>query len=79
MRRCWTCDEVVGDVAAKTCVRKYCGARDDVTRDEKKAQTRAKLIQAAASVFARRGFEAASLDDVAEVFHQNVAHGRRYT
>ena len=37
-----------------------------LSREEKKAQTRAKLIDAAAAVFARKGFNGASLDDVAE-------------
>jgi AcrR family transcriptional regulator len=36
------------------------------TRDEKKARTRRSLLDAAASVFARRGFAATSLDEVAE-------------
>src|SRR6266542_2907779 len=36
------------------------------TREEKKARTRAQLIDAAATVFARRGLVAASLDEVAE-------------
>jgi AcrR family transcriptional regulator len=37
-----------------------------LTRDEKKALTREKLLDAATRVFARRGFAAASLDEVAE-------------
>jgi AcrR family transcriptional regulator len=37
-----------------------------LTREEKKARTRAQLIDAAATVFARRGFVGASLDEVAE-------------
>jgi AcrR family transcriptional regulator len=42
--------------------------RDDKpTRDEKKARTRRQLLDAAAEVFARRGFAAASLDEIAEV------------
>jgi AcrR family transcriptional regulator len=36
------------------------------SREEKKALTRAKLLDAAAAVFARKGFNGASLDDVAE-------------
>jgi AcrR family transcriptional regulator len=36
------------------------------SREEKKALTRARLLDAAATVFARRGFAAASLDEVAE-------------
>jgi AcrR family transcriptional regulator len=35
-------------------------------REEKKAQTRARLLDAAAAVFARKGLAAASLDEVAE-------------
>jgi AcrR family transcriptional regulator len=37
-----------------------------LTRDEKKARTRERLLDAAADVFARRGFQAASLDEVAD-------------
>jgi AcrR family transcriptional regulator len=37
------------------------------TRDEKKARTRRRLLDAAAEVFAHRGFAATSLDEVAEV------------
>jgi AcrR family transcriptional regulator len=37
-----------------------------LTREEKKARTRAQLIDAAATVFGRRGYTAASLDEVAE-------------
>jgi AcrR family transcriptional regulator len=37
-----------------------------LTREEKKARTRAQLMDAAATVFARRGYVAASLDEVAE-------------
>jgi AcrR family transcriptional regulator len=37
-----------------------------LSREEKKARTRARLLEAAATVFARRGFAAASLDEVAE-------------
>jgi AcrR family transcriptional regulator len=37
-----------------------------LSREEKKAMTRAKLLDAAAAVFARKGFAGASLDDVAE-------------
>jgi len=36
-----------------------------LTRQERKAQTRERLLDAAAQVFAERGFEAASLDQVA--------------
>jgi AcrR family transcriptional regulator len=41
-------------------------AQARLTREEKKAQTRARLLDAAEVVFARRGFVAASLDEVAE-------------
>jgi AcrR family transcriptional regulator len=41
-------------------------AQERLTREEKKARTRAQLIDAAATVFARRGFVPASLDEVAE-------------
>jgi AcrR family transcriptional regulator len=41
-------------------------APERLTREEKKARTRSQLIAAAATVFARRGFMAASLDEVAE-------------
>jgi AcrR family transcriptional regulator len=36
------------------------------TRDEKKALTRRRLLDAAADVFSRRGFAATSLDEIAE-------------
>ena len=36
-----------------------------LNRQERKSQTRERLIDAAAQVFARQGFEAASLDEVA--------------
>jgi AcrR family transcriptional regulator len=35
------------------------------TREERKARTRAELLEAAARVFARKGYRAASVDDVA--------------
>lgn len=37
-----------------------------LTREESQAQTRARLIEAAAAVFLRRGFEGASLEEIAE-------------
>ena len=40
--------------------------RKRLTRDQAKAQTRSRLLQAAGTVFARRGFQAASLEEVAE-------------
>ncbi len=42
------------------------GATPRLTRDEKKAQTRLRLLEAAAHVFARRGYHAATVDEVAE-------------
>jgi AcrR family transcriptional regulator len=41
-------------------------SRQRLTRKEKQAHTRARLIDAAATVFARRGLHHASIDDVAE-------------
>ena len=40
--------------------------RQRLTREEKKAQTRERLIEAAAKVFAEKGFAATSLDEVAD-------------
>jgi len=40
--------------------------RQRLTREEKKAQTRERLIEAAARVFARKGFAGTSVDEVAE-------------
>ena len=40
--------------------------RQRLTREEKKAQTRERLIEAAARVFAEKGFAATSLDEVAD-------------
>ena len=37
-----------------------------LTRDERKAETRERLLDSAASVFARRGYHGASVDEVAE-------------
>ncbi|MDQ6807334.1 MAG: TetR/AcrR family transcriptional regulator, partial [Actinomycetota bacterium] len=37
-----------------------------LTRDEKRAETRSALVRSAADVFARRGFHAASVDEIAE-------------
>jgi AcrR family transcriptional regulator len=39
--------------------------RGEFDREERKAQTRARLLDAAARVFARRGFDGATLDEVA--------------
>ncbi|TMK39106.1 MAG: TetR/AcrR family transcriptional regulator [Actinobacteria bacterium] len=41
-------------------------SRRRLTREEKKAQTRARLLRAADHVFAERGFFAASVDEIAE-------------
>jgi AcrR family transcriptional regulator len=41
-------------------------ATERLSREEKKAMTRQKLLDAAATVFARKGFAGASLDDVAD-------------
>jgi AcrR family transcriptional regulator len=41
-------------------------AAQRLTREEKKAQTRERLIEAAARVFAEKGFAATSLDEVAD-------------
>ncbi len=40
--------------------------RPGLTREEKKAQTRERLLDAAVVVFARKGFGAASLDEIAD-------------
>lgn len=37
-----------------------------LSRDEKRAETRSALVRSAADVFARRGFHAASVDEIAE-------------
>jgi AcrR family transcriptional regulator len=47
------------------------------TRAEKQAQTRAQLIDAAARVFARRGFQAARIEEIAE--HAGYSHGAVYS
>jgi AcrR family transcriptional regulator len=47
------------------------------TRAEKQAQTRAQLIQAAASVFARRGFQTATVEEIAE--EAGYSHGAVYS
>ena len=41
--------------------------RRRLTRAERKEDTRARLLASAARVFARRGFHAASMDEIAEV------------
>jgi AcrR family transcriptional regulator len=40
--------------------------RQRLTREEKKAQTRERLVAAATKVFARKGFAATTLDEIAE-------------
>lgn len=40
--------------------------RGEFDRSERRARTRAQLLEAAARVYARRGFDAATLDDIAE-------------
>jgi AcrR family transcriptional regulator len=47
------------------------------TRAEHQARTRAQLIQAAASVFARRGFQAATVEEIAE--QAGYSHGAVYS
>jgi AcrR family transcriptional regulator len=48
-----------------------------LTRAEQQAQTRARLIDAAAKVFARRGFQAASVEEIAE--EAGYSHGAVYS
>jgi AcrR family transcriptional regulator len=48
-----------------------------LTRAEQQAQTRARLIAAAARVFARRGFQAASVEEIAE--EAGYSHGAVYS
>jgi AcrR family transcriptional regulator len=47
------------------------------TRAEKQIQTRAQLIDAAARVFARRGFQAATIEEIAE--QAGYSHGAVYS
>jgi len=47
------------------------------TRVEKQARTRAELIAAAATVFAQRGYEGASVEEIAE--HAGYSHGAVYS
>ena len=47
------------------------------TRAEKQIQTRAQLIDAGARVFARRGFQAATVEEIAE--HAGYSHGAVYS
>jgi AcrR family transcriptional regulator len=48
-----------------------------LTRSEQQARTRARLIEAAAKVFARRGFDAASVEEIAE--EAGYSHGAVYS
>jgi AcrR family transcriptional regulator len=48
-----------------------------LTRAAKQEQTRAQLIEAAASVFARRGFQAATIEEIAE--EAGYSHGAVYS
>jgi AcrR family transcriptional regulator len=48
-----------------------------LTRAERQAQTRARLIEAAGRVFARRGFQAASVEEIAE--EAGYSHGAVYS
>lgn len=47
------------------------------TRAEKQAQTRTQLLQAAAQVFARRGFQGATVEEIAE--QAGYSHGAVYS
>ncbi len=47
------------------------------TRAERQAQTRSQLIEAAAQVFAQRGFQAASVEEIAE--EAGYSHGAVYS
>jgi AcrR family transcriptional regulator len=48
-----------------------------LTRTERQAQTRDRLIEAATSVFARRGFQAATVEEIAE--EAGYSHGAVYS
>lgn len=48
-----------------------------LTRAEQQAQTRSRLIQAAANVFAGRGFQAATVEEIAE--EAGYSHGAVYS
>jgi AcrR family transcriptional regulator len=51
--------------------------RKRVSRAEKQARTRAQLIESAAHVFARRGFQAATVEEIAE--RAGYSHGAVYS
>jgi AcrR family transcriptional regulator len=53
------------------------GAARRLTRAEQQARTRARLIDAAAKVFARRGYQAASVEEIAE--EAGYSHGAVYS
>jgi AcrR family transcriptional regulator len=48
-----------------------------LTRAERQAQTRGRLLQAAAEVFARQGFQAATIEEIAE--EAGYSHGAVYS
>lgn len=48
-----------------------------LTRSERQTQTRERLIEAATSVFARRGFQAATVEEIAE--EAGYSHGAVYS
>jgi AcrR family transcriptional regulator len=52
-------------------------SKQRLTRAAKQAQTRTRLIAAAASVFARRGFQAATVEEIAE--EAGYSHGAVYS
>lgn len=52
-------------------------SKQRLTRAAKQAQTRTQLIAAAASVFARRGFQAATIEEIAE--EAGYSHGAVYS
>jgi AcrR family transcriptional regulator len=52
-------------------------ARTRLTRAEQQAQTRGRLIDAAARVFAQRGYQAASVEEIAE--EAGYSHGAVYS
>ncbi|HEY5194847.1 MAG TPA: helix-turn-helix domain-containing protein [Solirubrobacteraceae bacterium] len=52
-------------------------SKQRLTRAAKQAQTRTQLITAAASVFARRGFQAATVEEIAE--EAGYSHGAVYS
>ncbi|MGH8975530.1 MAG: TetR family transcriptional regulator, partial [Acidimicrobiia bacterium] len=55
--------------------------RNRLTREESRAQTRARLLESAAALFAERGFHGTSVEDIAEragfsrgAFYSNFEH-----